>query len=632
MTRAPRLAALATAALLFLAAPAALAQDASVVVHLLDYIAVDYGAAVADGKVKSADEYKEMTEFAANVGNGLAALPTAAEKARLVDEGKALGALVAAKAAPDVVAKAAGELRRQVVAAYRVAVGPRRAPDLGRAAALYSEHCSGCHGASGLGDGPLAKGLEPAPANFHDHERHRVRSVHGLYNTLTLGVEGTSMRAFKELSDDDRWTLAYLAANWGATPEQVAKGKAAWDAGTARSAFPDQAAIAGRSPADVEATGGAEAAAVQAYLRTRPALIDQGKPDPVSIARDKLAESVELYRRGSNDAAFQAALSAYLDGFELAEAGLRLVDEDLMRRIESSMIEYRNALKAGAPHAQVESMARALDDALRTAHGRLNEGGLSAWASFLASFVILLREGLEAVLVVVALAAFLRRSGQTHAMPYLHAGWIVALVLGAITWFVATRVIESSGASRELTEGVAALVAAAMLVYVGYWLHDKSHAQAWQGFVMNGAKSVGTGAAWGLAFMAFLAVYREVFETVLFYETLWAQAPDQSGAIVAGLAAGLAALGALTWAMLRFSIRLPLGLFFGASGILLAVLAVVLAGNGIAALQEAGVIPITPVAFVTVGWLGIHPNVQALGAQALLAALTVALLFASRRR
>lgn len=627
-----RLAALAAAAAISLVAPSAHAQDASKVVHLLDYIAVDYRAAVADGKVKSADEYAEMTEFAGNVAEGIAALAAAPEKAELVERGVALRKLVADKAAPAAVARAAGDLRRQVVAAYRVAVGPKRAPDLKRAALLFSGHCAGCHGATGLGDGILAKGLDPQPANFHDAERQRVRSVHGLYNTLTLGVGGTSMRAFAELNDDDRWALAYLAANWGATPEQLAQGKALWDAEKLRAVFPDQAAVAGRSPADVAASGGADAVAVQAYLRANPALVEQARPDPVSFARDKLAESVDLYRRGSADAAFQAALSAYLDGFELAEAGLRLVDEDLMRRIEGAMIEYRNALKAGAPHEKIESMARALDDSLREAHVRLSAGGLSPWASFLASFVILLREGLEAVLVVVALAAFLRRSGQDHAMPYLHAGWIAALLLGAVTWYVATRVIASSGASRELTEGVAGLVAAAMLVYVGYWLHDKSHAQAWQGFVMSGTKSIGTGAAWGLALMAFIAVYREVFETVLFYETLWAQAPEGGAAIVGGLAAGLAALGALTWAMLRFSVRLPLGLFFGASGILMLVLAVVLAGNGISALQEAGVVPITPVAFITVGWLGIHPNLQALGAQALLAAVTVALLLSSRRR
>ena len=201
-----------------------------------------------------------------------------------------------------------------------------------------------------------------------------------------------------------------------------------------------------------------------------------------------------------------------------------------------------------------------------------------------------------------------------------------------LTWFVATRFMEASGASREITEGVTGLVAAAMLLYVGFWLHDKSHAQAWQRYLMGRARAIGSGAAWGLALTSFLAVYREVFETVLFYQALWAQAPGREAALIGGLATALVALAVVTWAMLRLAIRLPLGLFFGASGILLAVLAVVLAGNGVAALQEAGVIPVTPVPFFNFGWLGIHANAQSLAAQAVLAVIVVAILLRSRRR
>ncbi|MEO8386309.1 MAG: FTR1 family protein, partial [Betaproteobacteria bacterium] len=251
---------------------------------------------------------------------------------------------------------------------------------------------------------------------------------------------------------------------------------------------------------------------------------------------------------------------------------------------------------------------------------------------FLASFVILFREGLEAVLVVAALLAFVKRSGQTQALRYLHGGWIVALLLGAGTWFAATYFIRISGTHRELTEGVSGLVASAMLLYVGFWLHDKSHAQAWQGYLMQGAKGIKPGAAWGLGFMAFLAVYREVFETVLFYEALLVQAGDAHTIVVlGGLAVAGLALAGVTWAMLRYSLRLPLGLFFGASGILLAVLSVILAGNGIAALQETGLVPISPVAFITLSWLGVHPNLQSLGLQLVLVCVIAIVMFRSSR-
>jgi high-affinity iron transporter len=624
-------AAAAVALMAALSSPMARAQDAALAVHLLDYIAVDYGAAVADGRVKSAEEYAEMTEFAAKLEATVAGLPGAKENKALAGA-VALRELVAKKSPAPQVAGACARLRQEIVGLYRVPVGPKRAPDLKRAQALFAEHCAACHGASGLGDGPLAKGMEPAPANFHESERARVRSIHGLYSTITRGVAGTAMRPFAELSDEDRWALAYLAAGWGADADEVARGRALWEAGKLREEFPTQAALAGRSLEEVEKAAGVSGAALAAYLRTQPALIEQGKPGPFEVARERLAESASLYARGDAQGATRAALSAYLDGFELTEAALRLVDEDLVRAIEAAMIEYRNAIKEGLPAAQVASLARAIGAQLETAEQRVQDTGLSDGASFLASFVILLREGLEAVLVVVALAAFLRRGNQAHALPYLHAGWIGALLLGGLTWYVATRMIAASGASRELTEGVSGLLAAAMLLYVGFWLHDKSHSQAWRGFLMRGAQQIGTGAAWGFAFMAFIAVYREVFETVLFYETLWAQAPGRGAAIGAGFAAAVGALAMITWAILRFSLRLPLGLFFGVSGLLLAALAVVLAGNGIAALQEAGVMPITPVAFPTIGWLGIHPSAQALGLQALVAAVTIALVFISQKR
>ena len=210
-----RFVAAATTVLGLLVPLAAHAQAGAVVVHLLDYIAVDYGEAVADGKVKNAGEYQEMTEFAANVVQGVQDLPPRPERERLVESAVVLRGLISAKAAPDQVAAAASRLRDAVVAAYRVSIGPKRAPDLARGRLLFAEHCASCHGADGRGDGPLAKGMEPPPADFHDAARQRLRSVHGLYNTLTLGVAGTAMARVPEAPEADRWALAYLASPMG---------------------------------------------------------------------------------------------------------------------------------------------------------------------------------------------------------------------------------------------------------------------------------------------------------------------------------------------------------------------------------------------------------------------------------
>ena len=134
---------------------------------------------------------------------------------------------------------------------------------------------------------------------------------------------------------------------------------------------------------------------------------------------------------------------------------------------------------------------------------------------------------------VIAMVAFLRKAGRTEAMPYVHGGWVGALLAGAATWMAATWLVEISGASRELTEGFAALFAAAVLVSVGIWMHGKAQAEEWRRYIatkMQGALS--RGSAWFLFGLAFIVVYREVFETILFYAALWTA--DNGGTIAAG--------------------------------------------------------------------------------------------------
>ena len=156
-----------------------------------------------------------------------------------------------------------------------------------------------------------------------------------------------------------------------------------------------------------------------------------------------------------------------------------------------------------------------------------------------------------------------------------------------------------SGANREVTEGVTALIAAAMLLYVGYWLHSKSYAQAWQNIHPRpGQRRARQAHLWAMASISFLAVYRELFEIILFYETLWVQVgPAGHAAVLGGIAVAAVLLAVIGWAILKYSVRLPIGPFFtrhlGTAGIM----AVVFAGNGVAALQEAGVIDSTPGAF-----------------------------------
>ncbi len=192
-------------------------EDVQTAWRLLDYVAVDYQGAVADGMVKSAQEYAEMTEFSAAVETKIKALPASASRVALIADAKAFRAMIARKAAPDDVAKAARALGSHLLAAYPVPLAPSKTPDLLRGATLYAANCASCHGLNGDGRGPDAAGLTPPPVAFRVADRARNRSPFALYQVISQGLDGTAMRSFSELPSQDRWALAFYASRFAFT-------------------------------------------------------------------------------------------------------------------------------------------------------------------------------------------------------------------------------------------------------------------------------------------------------------------------------------------------------------------------------------------------------------------------------
>jgi high-affinity iron transporter len=609
-----------------MAAPALAATPAGEVQtswRLLDYVAVDYREAVAGGRVVNELEYREMLEFSASVETRLAALPDNPAKASLVAEAGALNKAIVAKAAPADIAARARKLAADLLAAYPVPLAPTSIPDPARGAKLYAENCASCHGAKGEGpSGEFAK-LDPPPIAFADRERARDRSLFGLYQVISQGLEGTAMQSFASLPEEDRWALAFHsgALAYG----DAGQGERVWrEDESVRRLIPDMAALVAITPADLERRIGAErAAAVIAYLRANPAALTPQQPQSLQLARTRLRESFAAYGRGDARLAKELALSAYLDGFEPVEAVLATRDGDLMTSVEQAMGGFRSAIEGGRPVAELRGRLTETEQLLDRAEEALAPEAATDVSTFLGAFTILLREGLEALLVVIAMIAFLRKAERTEALPYVHGGWVAALVAGGITWAIATYAIGISGASRELTEGFGSLLAAAVLLSVGIWMHGKSQADEWRRYIqekMQGALS--RGSAWFLFGLAFIVVYREVFETILFYAALWT--PDNGATILAGALSATALLAVIAWAMLRYSRTLPIGKFFAYSAILIAILAVVLAGKGIGALQEAGAIPVTPLTGVPrITLLGLFPTAEAVAAQILTLAATL---------
>ena len=607
-------------------------EDTQTLWRLLDYIAVDYPGAVENGKVISEAEYSEMTEFSQTVVAGMAELPTSQARGGLMANAAKLKSSVARKASAQAVSLQARQLAADLLHSYPVPLAPANAPNMQNGARLYAQNCASCHGLSGDGLGPDARGLDPAPIAFTDPERARQRSLFALYQVIGQGLDGTAMQSFADLPAQDRWDLAAYAGSFAFRDK--AQGKRLWDTdGSIRTVFPDLSALASMTPAALADTIGPEKAdAVMAYLRAHPEAVTASAPGSLDLARTRLAQSLAAYRAGNEDEAKSLALSAYLDGFEPLEPALATRDGALLTDIERAMGEVRAAIGNNRPVTEVEIRINALDVLFADAEAALGPDEASQASTFVGALTILLREGLEALLIVVAMIAFLRKADRPEVMSYVHGGWVTALLAGGATWFAATYVIGISGASRELTEGFGSLFAAVILLFVGLWMHGKSRAEEWQRYIRETmSKALSRGSAWFLFGLAFLVVYREVFETILFFAALWTA--ENGATILAGAAAAVVLLAVIAWAMLRYSRTLPIGKFFAYSSALMIVLTVVLTGKGVAALQEAGLLSVTPLPnFPRISMLGIFPAAQPVVGQILVLVIIGAGLWLNGRR
>jgi high-affinity iron transporter len=361
-----------------------------------------------------------------------------------------------------------------------------------------------------------------------------------------------------------------------------------------------------------------------------------GVPDGEAIITDILQRgevAVQAYEPANALVTASEFSSLYFAGFEALELDLALKDASLKNELEILFGALNGNAMRGVPRPQLAASWQELRAKLEQARHYYGETEtVSSGSVFLKALIILLREGMEAMLVVGALAAYLRRSGAADRVWVIHAGVIVAIPLSLLTGWLVNRFLQSTGAPLAVVEGITMLLASAMLFYVSCWLFAKREAKRWEEWVarqMENALSNGSLLALGGA--ACLAVYREGAETVLFYQALSVGAPEQTAALYAGMTAAALLLVGCYFLMRQAILRIPFGVFFGTTSLLLYGLAIVFLGQAIVELQAAGwIASIYLSGFPQVSWLGIAPTAQGLGAQATLLLLPLAWLAYAR--
>ena len=587
--------------------------------------AQEYSIGVKAGKVVATGEVEEARLFLTEARRSAGLLPLDASRGATADIDRLI-ALVDRTASPDTVVFYARLLGQTLANRFAVTLDdiPAVTPALARGAEVYQLQCASCHGLVGRGDGLAGVGLTPAPSDLTDYRSLAERNPLDFYRRVTIGVAGTAMPAFESrLAAEDRWAVAAYASTLRLPAAQGAVPPALREFAT--SARMSDLAIAGALLPDADPLSSetrARIAAIRLFDTSAPS--SEASAPIFTLVRNRLDSALTQAAAGQATQASTTAFDAYI-AFEQVERTVRAKNPALASGLEAGFAALRIRAAGGATQGELQAIRTALladlENAERTITDRLSPLNL-----FFQSFVLLLREGLEAILVVGALMAFLLKTGAGHRRRDLHVGVSAAIGASLLTALLLETILDVSQARQEALEGGVMLLATAMLFYVSYWLLSKMEVAKWNRFVKGRVQeAVSSGSALALASVAFLAVYREGFETVLFYKALFLTGSGSSFPVLLGMVAGGVSLALVYLLINRFGVKIPLKPFFGLTSAFLYYMAFVFAGKGIAELQEGGLIGTTVLSWAPrIPALGIYPTVESLALQFLLLLLLVA--------
>ena len=364
-----------------------------------------------------------------------------------------------------------------------------------------------------------------------------------------------------------------------------------------------------------------------------------------------LDQAYEAAAAGKGDEGATLVNNAYYQYYEklgFEKNVMNAISGDRVSQVEYQFKMTRKTMRDGGSDKEIKQLVDDLkswivqDAAILDSGASGNVNGFTKLVTSSAgqAFLILIREGLEALLVVAAVIAYLVKSGNKRFAKWIYLGVVAGLAGSGLVAVLFTFLFGGSGPIQEISEGVCALIATLMLLWTSNWMLNKSSVEAWNNYIRNkteaavaGAQSkvesgqgLGLGMIASLAMLSFLAVFREGAETVIFYESIYSMSQDAHGMWVGGLAA--AAVLIVIFLILRFtSVKIPIGPFFLVTSIVMAALVVIFAGGGIHALIEGDLIEGTYLSSVpTNDWIGLYPYVETITAQ-VIAAIAVVVLF-----
>ncbi|MFQ5604244.1 MAG: FTR1 family protein [bacterium] len=551
-------------------------------IFLLQYIAADYDGAVKNREVSNPYEYQEMLEFIETVINGYKAYQQINDHLSHLASLQKLQRSIEKKADFLQVQRQANDLIKVISAELQVVPFPHKMIDLNEGKKLYASACAPCHGLTGDGRGFAADKQKPKPNDFQNPEYMNTLTPYQIFNAVTFGVTGTSMPSYEiACTDAQRWNLAFhvmtLRADFNPA-QQIRNPKlTVKDLATQSNAdLVDQLSL---QVGDLQ-----NAYQLVDYLRLHPPQLSV--QEHLQFTQQRLSKSLAAFKKGETEQAVRLTLAAYLEGIEPVEP---MLDPAFISQLETQLGSYRHALKTHESVYQIEKRFQAVSNLLNNTPAAGRSSRLQWGFTLIQSLTIVLREGVEAALIIALILTYLTALNFTHLRKYVLAGAIAGVAAGLITWFLSKLFLKISPLQQGALEGLTSLLAALVLFSISFWLIHKVDLERWKKYIkVKAERALVSGSGFALSLVAFVAVYREAFETVLFYQALWQKSLVVQSGLFLGFAVGVLLLTLIIFLIFKIGYKIPLKPFFGVSGVLLAILAFVFTGYGVRELQQIG--------------------------------------------
>ncbi|MGP0629625.1 FTR1 family protein [Nitrospina sp. 32_T5] len=549
------------------------------VIMMMNIVDKEYTEGIANGQVINAAEYEESKVFLDQAFERFqsvsdkAASPQGAKE--IVTQYRSLKQDIQDKKDPAQIRSQVQTINSGLVREFAIQISqtPAEPVDLARGQEIYMSNCRVCHGVTGKGDGPVAHQLEPRPAVLADPAitGDQETVAYDNFQIINVGIANTAMVGWADqLSEQDIWNVTYFIRTFSNDNVNL--------------------------PLLAAGTGSGSTGGSDQYLKTFESV-------------EKLVESSwKTFKEGDAKFASEQAFDAYMT-YEKIEGALVTKDKELGLRLESAFGRLQAEMKRNAPRDLVENLVKDIKAGLAEGKAEMTQD-IGFTGLFIQSFSIIVREGFEAILIIAALITFLVRSRNQDKLKTIYVGVGIGIVGSFITYYILQEILKISMASQELLEGWIMLIAVVVLFYVSYWLISKIETAKWQKYITHKMQdAVSTGSAWTLGVVAFLSVYREGFETVLFYKALYMYAGETTGGIVPGFLAGCAVLAVVFFLINKLGVRVPIKWFFGVTSVFLYFMAFVFMGKGLHELQMGGQLSATPAEFAPeISVLGMYPT------------------------